>query len=427
MIPDSSAIFLFIFCLLLSAFFSGSEVALISINQAKVRTLIDEERSGARALAKLKENADHLLITILIGNNVVNVSAAALATMLAIQWYGDVGVGIATGVVTILMLVFGEIGPKTYAARTPVAFALFAAKPVLYMSYLLTPVLWLFDGMKKHLKIKGEIGHPAVTEEEIKQWIDVGEETGTLEEEEHEMLCRVFRFGDTTTREIMTPRADVVMIDETSSLVEAIKIFEETGFSRLPVYHIQMDDIVGILNVKDVFSAILAKKENARINDLMYNAHFVPESQKIDVLLKELQISKIHMAVVLDEYGTFAGIVTIEDMLEELVGEILDEFDVEEPEFQDLGNGEYIVDARAWVDRLNEELEIDLPLDEAYETIGGLLIDRLGHIPRRGEFVEVDESGVILKVLNMRGRRIVEVKMTLPRKRDVDNDNKQNS
>lgn len=407
-------IFLFIMCLILSAFFSSSEVALIGLNHAKVRQLLDLKKKGSKALDKIKQNTDHLLITILIGNNLVNIAAASIATAIAVEIYGDIGIGIATGFVTIIMLIFGEIGPKTYAARNPEKVALFSARILLFLSYLLTPILWIYDGFKKLFKIKGDFGHPVVTEEEIKQWIDAGEESGTIEEEEHQMLHRVFRFTDTYAREAMTPRGDVVMISDDSKLEDAIGIFNDTGFSRLPVYHEQMDNINGTLNVKDAFAAVYNKKTDTKILDLLHEAHFVPESKKIDELLNELQMKKNHLAIVIDEYGTYVGIITIEDILEELVGDILDEFDVEEPEIQKIDDGVYLIDAGAWVDRINEDLDISLPIDESYETIGGLLIDRLGHIPRRGEVIKLEDLGIEMRVMKMRGRRIIDVKLSMP-------------
>ncbi|MDN7025227.1 HlyC/CorC family transporter [Methanoculleus sp. FWC-SCC1] len=406
-------IILFIVCLLLSGFFSSSEVALISITRAKVRALVGQGRKGAGALDSLKKSPDHILITILIGNNIVNVAAAALATAIAIEFYGDAGVGIATGVVVLLMLIFGEIGPKMYAARNTESLALRVARPIQGLSKVLYPLLWLFDLAKQRFAFSPGLTEPAVTEAEIKEWIDVGEEEGTIEQEEREMLYSVLRFGDTTVREVMTPRFDVVLIDDTSTLEGAINIFNETGFSRIPVFHDHMDNVVGLLNVKDVFAAVFRQRSNVTIKDLMYEPYFIPESKKIDELLKELQVKKMHMAVVLDEYGSFAGIVTVEDMLEELVGEIMDEFDEEEPEVQQIEDGVYVVDARAWVDRLNEDLEIDLPENESYESVGGLVIDRLGHIPRRGEVVTLEETAITLVVMQMRGRRITKVKVIL--------------
>ncbi|WP_298667283.1 hemolysin family protein [uncultured Methanofollis sp.] len=414
MTPDEILLIgLFIACLVLSGFFSSSEVALISITRAKVRTLVNEGKKGSDALARLKEYPDHILVTILIGNNVVNIAAASLATAFAIDHFGNAGVGIATGVVVILTLIFGEIGPKTYATRYTERLALFSAPIILVLVKLLYPVLWFYDTLTARISPGAGLAEPSVTEEEIKEWIDVGEEEGMIEEEERQMLYSVFKFGDTTAREIMTPRLDVVMIEDTSTLDNAITLFNETGLSRLPVYHDKVDNVVGILNIKDVFAAEFSKKEIVTIRELMHEAHFVPESKMIDELLKEMQVKKVHMAIVLDEYGGFAGVVTIEDILEELVGEILDEFDEEEPSVQKLGEGVYMVDAQVWVEHLNEELGTKLPTGEGYETVGGLLFTILGHIPLRGEVVKL-EGGITLAVMQMRGRRIVKVKLILP-------------
>ena len=404
-------IILFFICLLLSGFFSSSEVALISITRAKVHALLSQGRKGAEALDILKRSTDTVLITILIGNNIANIAAASLATAIAIGIYGDVGIGIATGVTVILMLIFGEIGPKMYASRHIEELALRVSRPILYLSKAINPVIWISDHIKQQFAFRPGVTEQVVTEEEIKEWIDVGEEEGTIEEQEREMLYSVLRFGDTTVREVMTPRVDVIMIGDTSTLENALSIFNETGFSRIPVYHEQIDNVIGLLNVKDIFAAAFRQQMDVTIKELMYEPCFVPESKKIDELLKELQVKKQHMAVVLDEYGSFAGIVTVEDMLEELVGEIMDEFDEEEPEVQQIEEGVYLVDARAWVGHLNKNLNLDLPLTDSYETLGGLVIDRLGYIPRRGEVAKIEESNIELIVMQMRGRRIVKVKM----------------
>ncbi|NQS72918.1 MAG: HlyC/CorC family transporter [Methanoculleus sp.] len=404
-------IILFFICLLLSGFFSSSEVALISITRAKVHALLSQGRKGAEALDILKRSTDTVLITILIGNNIANIAAASLATAIAIGIYGDVGIGIATGVTVILMLIFGEIGPKMYASRHIEELALRVSRPILYLSKAIYPVLWISDHIKQQFAFRPGVTEQVVTEEEIKEWIDVGEEEGTIEEQEREMLYSVLRFGDTTVREVMTPRVDAIMIGDTSTLENALSIFNETGFSRIPVYHEQIDNVIGLLNVKDIFAAAFRQQMDVTIKELMYEPCFVPESKKIDELLKELQVKKQHMAVVLDEYGSFAGIVTVEDMLEELVGEIMDEFDEEEPEVQQIEEGVYLVDARAWVGHLNKNLNLDLPLTDSYETLGGLVIDRLGYIPRRGEVAKIEESNIELIVMQMRGRRIVKVKM----------------
>jgi len=406
-------IILLLICLLLSGFFSSSEVALISITRAKVRALQNQGRKGADALDTLKRSTDTIALTTLIGNTVANVAVAVLATAIAVGIYGIGGIGIAVVVTALLLLAFGEIGPKMYASRHTEDLALRVARPILYFSKVLYPVLWVSDRITQQFAFRPGVGEPVVTEEEIKEWIDVGEEEGTIEEEERDMLYSVLRFGDTTVREVMTPRVDVVMIEDTSSLENALSVFNETGFSRIPVYHERIDNVIGLLNVKDLFAVVFRQQTNAMIRDLMYEPYFVPESKKIDELLKELQVKKQHMAVVLDEYGSFAGIVTVEDMLEELVGEIMDEFDEEEPEVQRIEDGVYVVDARAWVEHLNEDLDLNLPVMDSYESIGGLVIDRLGHIPRRGEVVKIEESNITLVVMQMRGRRIVKVKMII--------------
>lgn len=415
MAADALHFTLFFVCLFFSGFFSGSEVALIAITRAKVRTLFAEGTKSAMALAQLKENTDHLLITILIGNNVVNVSAATLATAIAIDYFGDAGVGIATGVVVILMLVIGEIGPKTYASKRVDAFALFVARPILFLEKLLFPILWIYDRIRKvSMTDEDLLLQHGVTEEEIKEWIDVGEESGVIEENERVMLHSVFRFGDTVAREVMTPRPDVVMIEDSTSLDEALDIFHETGFSRLPVYHRDVENIIGILNVKDVFRAIHSGVPDVSIPDMIHDVYFVPESKKIDDLLKELQFKQSHLAIILDEYGVFSGVVSIEDILEELVGDILDEFDIEEDEIQDMGNGNYLIDAQAWVEDINNSVPIPLPLEpDNYETVGGLVFTRLGRIPHIGESIVIPEVNGRLTVTQMRGRQILKVKLTL--------------
>lgn len=412
MIENALPIFLFLLCILLSAFFSSSEVALISITRARVRTLDNENRVGSHALVALKDSPEHLLTTILIGNTVVNIAAAALATAIAIQQFGDIGVGIATGFVTIIVLIFGEIGPKIYASRAPDSFALAVAPIVLFLSRVFSPAIWLVERVSPKLGIGRETAEPAVTEDEIKEWIDVGKEEGTIEPEEQDMLYSVLEFGDTTAREIMTPRINVVVMQDTISFEEAIRIFNETGFSRIPVYNGQIDNIIGILNVKDVFSAMVSHRKDSTIREVMYDPMFVPETKKIDELLKELRIHRVQMAVVIDEYSSFVGIVTVEDILEELVGDILDEFDKEEPGVQELAPGVHVVDGQMWVEEINETMGLELPVSEAYETIGGLVIDRLGHLPQHpGEKVELGEGRITLAVMQMHGRRIVKVKI----------------
>ena len=412
MILDAIEILLFIICVLLSAFFSSTEVALVAMTRAKVRTLVNEGKAGATALATLKESPEKLLITILIGNNIVNIGAASIATAVALQMFGNIGVGIATGFVVIVLLIFGEIGPKIYAARATDGFALTVAPIILFLSRIMSPLIWLMERVSPKFGIGKEVNEPSVTEDEIKEWIDVGKEEGTIEQGEQDMLYSVLEFADTTVREIMTPRVDAILMEDTLTFEEAIRIFNETGFSRIPVYHDRIDNVTGILNVKDVFAAMVSHRQSSTIKEVMYDPMFVPETKKIDDLLKELQVHRVQMAIIIDEYSSFVGIATVEDILEELVGDIMDEFDKDEPDVQELSEGVYVVDAQMWVEDINDEMHLDLPTDEAYETVGGLIIERLGHLPQHpGEKVEIDEGRVTLVVMQMHGRRIVKVKI----------------
>ncbi len=402
-------IIIFIILLICSAFFSASEVALIGISRAKVRALSETGKRGKR-LEKLKNHPDHFLITILIGNNIANVGAAALATALALEFFQNNGVAIATGVVTLLLLVFGEIGPKTYANRKMERVALFVATPIYFLTTLLSPFFLIYD------RFRTKNTSPSVTEEEIREWINVGEMEGAIEEEEKEMIYSVLRFNDTTAKEIMTPRPDVAVIEDTLTLEEAVSHFRETGFSRVPVYHDKTDNIFGTLNFKDLFNAYSTDNRKASVKTLMLDVYCVPESKKIDVLLRELQVRRVHMAIILDEFGGFSGVVTFEDILEELVGDIMDESDGDEvSDIIPIGEGLYMIDAQVRVAQLNDRFDISLPEDPGnYETIGGLVFSQLGHIPRLGESIPLPRKNITLVVTKMRGRQILKVKMILP-------------
>ncbi len=406
-------IIIFVLCLILSAFFSGSEVALFSITRAKVRTLVHDKEPGSEALAILKKTPERFLITILIGNNVVNILAASVATAVAIGLLGETGLAVsaATIIVVLLLLVFGEIWPKMYASRNATKLALRFSPLILLLSQFFSPIIHIFNKIAGTMTGTGAFTHHMITEEEIKEWIDVGQEEGTIEKDEQEMLHSVFEFSDTRVREVMTPRIDVVMLEDSSSSEHALEIFKNTGFSRLPVWHENIDTIRGILNVKDVIFAVLEAHGPVPIVDLLSEPLFVPETKNIDDLLRELRIKKTHMAIVLDEYGSFVGIITVEDILEELVGDILDEFDTEEQELVRVAEDVYSVDARMWVEDLNKELGLSLPMSETYETIAGLFIERFGSIPRIGDVCELPAHGVRLVIIQMTGKRINRLKL----------------
>lgn len=413
MIEYTLYIIIFVLCLILSGFFSGSEVALFSITRAKVRTLVNEKVEGAEALASLKEHPDRFLITILIGNNITNILAASVATAISIGILGETGlaVSVATFVVVLLLLIFGEIWPKMYASRHSTSMAIRISPVIQILAMIFSPIIFIFNKMSVKMTGTGAFSHHMVTEEEIKEWIDVGQEEGTIEKDEQEMLHSVFEFGDTRVREVMTPRVDVVTLEDTATPHEAVEIFKATGFSRLPVWHENIDAIRGVLNFKDAFVSVLDHEGSQSLLDICSEPLFVPETKNIDDLLRELRLKKTHMAIVLDEYGSFVGIVTVEDILEELVGDILDEFDIEEQDLVRVAEGVYSVDARIWVEDLNKELGISLPVDETYETIAGLFIEKMGKIPRIGEMCEFPEVGIRLVVIQMIGKRITRLKM----------------
>ena len=414
MLEDSIlfSVILFVILLILSACASSSEVALVGINRARVNTLAESDKRGVY-LQRLKDRPNRFLVVILIVNNIVNTAAAALATAVFLRIFGDAGIAVATGVVTLFLLIFGEIGPKTYANTHLDKVSLFFAPPIYFLTWLLSPFFILAEKIGS-LRKKEEV--PSVTEDEIKEWIDVGEMEGAIEEEEKEMLYSVLRFDETTVKEIMTPRPDVAMIEDTATLEEVAAYIKETGYSRLPVYHEVPDNIIGSVNFKDIFNAYTGDKSKAvTVKSLMVDVYCVPESKMIDDLLREMQVRRLHMAIVLDEFGGFSGIVTFEDILEELVGDILDESDVDEvADVTEISPSMYILNAQVRVEQLNERFELHLPEDASnYETIGGLVFSKIGRIPRLGESITTDE-GVMLMVTKMRSRQILTIKMILP-------------
>jgi len=408
----SLAVYIVVFVLLLmiSAFASSSEVALVSLNRAKVNTLSEKGTRG-RLLAKLKEKPNRFLVTILIVNNLVNTGAAAITTTISLMIFGEAGIAIATGVATLFLLIFGEIWPKTYANNHPDKVALFVSPIIYALTWILTP----FYAIGEKLKRK-KPSAPSVTEDEIREWIDVGEMEGAIEEEEKEMIISVLNLDDTTAKEVMTPRPDVIMIEDIATIETAVEQIKDTGYSRLPVYHDVPDNIVGSINIKDVFNAYSQKNHRPQtIASLMVDVYCVPESKKLDELLREMQVRRLHMAVVLDEYGGFSGIVTFEDIIEELVGDIMDESDVDEvSDIVEIGPRMYSLDAQVRVSMLNERYNLLLPEDPGnYETVGGLIFSKLGRIPRLGDSI-IFENGITLVVTKMRNHQVLSVKMNLP-------------
>jgi len=393
----------------LSGIFSGSETAIISISNAKVRSLVKENLRGANTLSLLKKNPHKLLITILIGNNLVNIGASVLATVVFTEFFGSSGLGIATGVMTLFILIFGEITPKSFATKYSVKVSLLAAKPLYIMQIVFSPIIWFLDKIVKFLiKIFGEdIKDDQVSEEEIKAIIDIGAEEGSILKAEKELLKNVLQFNDIHVEEVMTPRVSVDALPIESTLQEAVDFVIHKSHSRIPVYKDTIDNIVGIITIKDV----LIMSEKYHTNKKLENVELkkpivVPVSKKIDVLFREFQYARTHLAIVIDEYGGTAGIVTLEDLLEEIVGEIIDESDIEEMPIKELSKKEIITNGLTKLGDINDYLHIHIN-GNSKEPISAFILDTLNRFPKEGEIINI--SKVAIKVLKMHNNKIVKV------------------
>lgn len=393
--------------LLFSAFFSSSETAFLSCRKIHIRHLMEEGNKRAELLHKMMEEPDKLVAAIVIGNNVVNVAASAIATSVAIDIFGNEGVGIAIGVMTFLILLVGEITPKGVAVKNAEWLSLTFAKPLYYLTKVLSPVATALTAITRGVirVFGGRLDrNPFLSGEEFKTLLAVAEEEGSLEEEERERLYKVFEFSDIVAKEVMTPRTDMVCLDSNAPLEEAREVTVKTGFSRIPVYNENVDHITGILYAKDLLQY---GDRNYTLKDMVREPYFIPETKKVDELLKEMQKSKIHLAIVVDEYGGTAGIVTIEDLLEEIVGEIFDEYDKTNIPIRILDKQTAIINGMVPIDEVNELLAIKIP-ENGFETIGGFILDQFGRIPTEGEKVSFD--GVDFTVSKTDGVRIMNVK-----------------
>lgn len=414
---------------MLHAFFASAETAVVSLPKSRLKNLIDEGHPTARLLSRLTEDSTALLASSQFGLKLAGFVAAAItaitfATPLAAVldrfgpiWPAVTGQMVATFLVTLvlvlLMLVFGQLIPKRLASRHPDTLALWVAYPLRGWQIIATPFLWvvvkvtaLFTG-----GLGGDasrVGMPFVTEEEIKTIVDAGKEGGVLEEEEKKMIYSIFEFGDTLAREIMVPRVDIVAVNVEASMMEALDVILEAGHSRVPVYEGDIDHIIGLLYAKDLLRRLRDGEDDVPLREMLRDVYFFPETKAVDDLFQELQQRKVHMAIVVDEYGGTAGLVTVEDILEEIVGEIQDEYDAEEEIMEWISEDEIIFNARIDLDDLNRALDLDLPTDEN-DTLGGLIYSRLGHVPQVGD--QVAFEAVTATVLSVDGRRIDKVKI----------------
>lgn len=386
--------------LLGSAFFSGAETALTALSETKARQLIDEKVRGARALQKYwLEKPNHVLTTILVGNNIVNLFMASYVTVLTHQYVGEASIAIATGVTTLGILIFGEITPKTFAkvhAEKIAPWALVVLTP-LYLICWRLGLVWLLTNISRMVvkALGGEMTRsgPFVTEDDIAYMIVSGKEAGVIEEDEGEMLESVMEFGDTIAREVMIPRTNIHGVPITASFDDVIKVLTEFGHSRLPVYEDSIDNVSGFFHAKDLFPLMPVVPVEFKLADHLRQAFFVPEAMKINELLKEFQERKTHMAIVVDENGGTAGVISLEDILEELVGEIQDEHDEneeEEPTIQKISDTHLVADGGAYIDELADLLDMEFPEDAPYDTVGGFFQHQYGKIPQVGSEFEFE-------------------------------------
>ena len=384
---------LLIILLIGSGFFSVSETALMSISKIRVRYMEEDGVKGAKLVSKLLEDSNRLLSSILVGNNIVNIAATSISTSLFISLWNEQGVPIATAVMTILVLIFGEITPKTISANNPEKIALFVAKPIKVFMTLLSPVIGIFNVITKLIfKLLGVDDNgvkPFITEEELKTMVNVSHEEGLLEIEEREIINNVFEFGDMQAKEAMVQRLDMVAIDIEDSYDEIIELFKTEKLSRMPVYEETIDDIIGILNIKDIIFLSDEDIENFDIKKYLREPFFTYEFKKITQLLEEMKKDKSQMAIVVDEYGGTAGLITIEDLVEVIVGDIEDEYDEEDDEIQVISSTEFLVEGSTKISDVNEILDIELESEE-FDSIGGYIIGYIKHIPEEGEDIEVD-------------------------------------
>lgn len=409
---------------LLSAFFSSAETALVTVNKLRIKTLADEGDKRALTLIKITENSGKMLSAILIGNNIVNLSASSLATIFAQTEFGNYAVSITTGILTLVILLFGEITPKTLATIHSEPLAKFYAPIIWGLMRILTPVIFIVNKLSALfmyiLRVDPNKKGNTYTETELRTIVDVSHEEGVIETEEREMIKNVFDFGDTAAKDIMIPRIDMCMVDVNATYDELMDTFKQTKYTRFPVYSENSDNIVGIINIKDIL-LFDNSKELFNMKNYLRKANFTYEFKSLSELMIEMKKDSINIVIVLDEYGATAGLITLEDMIEEIVGEIRDEYDYdEEDSIKSLNEFEYIIDGQAKLDDLNEILPTALE-SEDYDSISGFIIDKLDRLAQNGD--EVLHENIRLVVEEMGKNRIEKVHLyILPKEEESEDD-----
>ena len=398
---------------ILSGFFSSAETALTTVNRVKMRALEEEGNKKAARVNKILDQNGKMLSAILIGNNIVNISASSLATTLAIRI--NLAVGIATGILTFVVLLFGEVIPKTWAMHSADKLAPIYGGIIYPLMQILTPIIFLVDKISllvlKIMGIDPNEKTSTMTENELKTYVDVSHEDGVIETEEREIIYNVFEFSDALAKDIMIPKVNMVMVSINDNYHQILEVFRKYMYTRLPVYEDDKDNIIGLINIKDFI--LTDDPERFQVRDILREAHFTYEYKKISDLLYEIREKTTSVTFVVNEYGVTVGMITLEDLLEEIVGEIRDEYDADEMEkIKKIDDKNYLIEASMNLDDVNDTLQIHLESEE-YDSLGGILIEHLDHLPEDGEFVTLD-NGITLKVQGLDQNRIVKVLLTLP-------------
>jgi len=399
----------------LSAFFSSSETALVTVNKIRMKNLADNGDKRAAKVLKVTSDSGKMLSAILIGNNIVNIAASSIATLFATDLFGSVGPGIATGILTIVILIFGEVSPKTMATIKADSFSLLIAGIIDVLMLILTPIIFIINKVSSVvlwiLRINPNDADKAMTEDEIRTIVDESQESGAIEDKEREMIHNVFDFGDSLAKEVMVPRIDMTFVRADATYDELIDIFREDKFTRLPVYEDSTDQVIGIINMKDLL--LTDRTENFSVRDILREPYFTYEHKNTSDLFVEMRKSSISLAIVLDEYGVTAGLVTLEDLLEEIVGEIRDEYDSDEEDaIVKLSHHEYMILGSTNLDDVCDELDVEFESDD-YDTIGGYCLELLDHLPEKNETI-FTEDGAVIKIMEVDKNRIERIYIKVP-------------
>ncbi|ELZ30427.1 cbs domain-containing protein [Halogeometricum pallidum JCM 14848] len=397
-----------------SAFFSSSEIAMFSLAKHRVDSLVERGVPGAKAVSDLKSDPHRLLITILVGNNIVNIAMSSIATaVVSIYFEAGPAVLISTFGITTLVLLFGESAPKSYAVENTESWSLRIARPLKYSEYVLFPLVIFFDYLTRVInKVTGgrsSIETSYITRDEIQDLIQTGEREGVIEEEEREMLDRIFRFNNTIAKEVMTPRLDMTAVSKDATLDEAIETCIQSDHERVPVYDGNLDNVIGIVNIRDLVREQFYGEGGGKLADIVQPTLHVPESKNVDELLTEIQDNRLQMVIVIDEFGTTEGLLTLEDMVEEIVGDILESD--EEEAFEFVNDQETLVRGEVNIDEVNEVLELDLPEGEEFETLAGFIFNRAGRLVEEGE--EIEFEGVTIRIEQVDNTRIMKARITV--------------